>query len=948
MVKNKNVLRLACSVGVAWLPLYGAEILANEVGVSMTLEEIVVTGSRISRTGYDSPTPTNVINQKSIANSGFGNVGDIAVRSPSFGVGLGSGNANFNDDAGAAFVNLRGLGIDRTLVLVNGRRRVAGSTLTSAVDLSTIPSGMVERIEVVTGGASAVYGADAVTGVMNVILKDDFEGLEISGRGGFSTEGSGGENYSVNLFGGSQFADGRGSITFGGSYNKDEPLTATGRDFSDGILYLFANGANTGPNDGIPDSIHYPDFRLPGTHGAGTFVIAGDQYTVDPNLRLIQNDVIYPIGFIASGGDGYDPALYTRLRTEVETVSTMSTVNYDLTDKTKLFIEAQFSSVDVIDPRNPSSFDNNIVLDRANPFIPADVGTLMDANSLTQLSMQRTHNDHGLETNNLDKTTYTLLGGFEGELSDSWNWQAFYQYGQYTYNSQMENVRVNSRFLEAIDVISDPVTGSPICQSADARAAGCEPLNVIGSNVASQQALNYILHTRLRNSENTQKIVGLQIDGDLFDLPAGTLKVASGLEYRKESLSIRDDGLALAGDLFFTSGQGTPDTDSSFDVVEGFVEALLPIAKDKRFIEDLNIETAVRFSDYDTIGSTVAWKFGGDWSPTEGVRFRATRSKSVRAPNLSELFSPGVGTFALLVDPCDIANINDNANRATNCASAGIPAGFVDPTIAAADPISVGGNIDLDPETSQSWTAGVVITPEVIEDLSFSIDYWNIEITDAINTINAQTALDKCYDAQSLNNPFCSLINRRGDSGLSLIELSDINIGELTAAGVDVEVNYTMEAFGGTVDIAATGTYLIEHEEFVDKTDSTTLIIRDGEVSHPRVRLNLITSYSQGPWDIGLSTRFVGSSKADVQALPEDRDLNNASSKIYNDLVFGYELNENYQFSLGINNLFNVTPPRLFETHTGGGGAGLGQGEGGGGLYDNIGRYIFLGASAKF
>lgn len=909
---------------------------------SAMLDEVVVTGSRIARSGFQTPTPTTVIGDDAIEISGFNNIGDIALRTPSFGIGLGSANANFSDDAGASFVNLRGLGADRTLVLVNGRRRVSGSTLSSAVDLSTIPAGMVERIEVITGGASAVYGADAVTGVMNVILKDDFDGFEVSANGGFGTEGSGGETFAANMFGGAEFADDKGGINFGLSYSKEEPLFGPQRDFTKGLSFVFANGANTGPNDGIPDNIHYHNSRLPGTHGAGTFVIDGNQYTVDPNLRLVQNDQTYPVGFIASGGDGYDPALYTPLRTEAETVSAMTTVKYELSDNVDLFVEAQFSMIDVVDARNPSSFDNSMIIDRANPFIPADVAALMDVNGLTELNMQRGHNDHGLEINNLDKKNFSFVGGFDGQIIDEWNWSAFFQYGQYDYNSQMENTRINSRFSEAIDVISDPITGDPICSSASARANGCEPLNVIGADVATQEALDYILHTRLRDVQNSQKVIGLQFDGSPLELPAGPMQIAGGYEYRKETISIRDDGLALSGDLFFTVGVGTPDTDSSFDVNEVFIEILAPLVADKKLIDEMNLELAFRSSDYSTIGKTTAWKAGGDWSLIEGFRLRATRSKSVRAPNLNELFGAGSASFQSLIDPCHITNINDNANRAANCLADGAPVGYFDPSIAASDPIFTGGNVDLDPETSNSWTIGFVLTPAILNSVSVSVDYWDIEITDAINTVDPQSAFEKCYDSESLDNPFCSLIERGPDFAISRVNLSDINIGKLTAKGVDIQVDYRTEMFDGDFSLSALGTYLLEHEELGDVNDPATLIIRDGEVSHPAVRLNLTAAYKQGPWSIDLMTRYIGSAKADVQAGPEERDLNRAKAKIYNDLVIGYNFSENYRAHIGVNNLFDVTPPNLAETQFGG--SFLSEGA----LYDNIGRFITMGVSAKF
>lgn len=906
------------------------------------VEEMVVTGSRISRSGFEQPSPTTIISEEAIEGTGLNALGDVLLRTPSVGEGLGSANANFSDDAGATFLNLRGLGIDRTLTLVNGRRRVAGSNTSSAVDLSAIPSAMVERVEIITGGASAVYGADAVTGVVNIITKKDFEGLEVSGRGGVSQHG-GGDTQSFNLFGGTQFADERGSLTFGASYNKEKAIHAKQRDFAAQSKFLFLNELNTGPSDGIPDQIHYNGLLLPNTHPAGTFVIGGTRYTVDPGLRPTQNDQSFFGGLLGIGGDGFDNSLFQNLRTPLETFSVMTNLDYELTENVNFFMETSFSNNKATDNRQPS-FDNGFIIQRDNVFISDELGALMDANSLSQLSVQRTHYDHGFEINNIDRKTYNFVGGLEGTFNDDWEWQAFYQYGSYNYNSQLENVRINENFNFAADAIADPITGEPICRDAAARADGCVPFNMLGRDGASQEALDYILHTRIRDFKTTQRVAGIQLTGDVFELPAGPLRFATGGEYRKETLSLRDDGRALAGELFF-SAPGAQPVDAEFDVSEAYLELLAPVVADKPFMREVNIEGAVRFSDYSSIGNTTATKVGMDWSPIEDIRFRATRSRSVRAPNLNELFSPGVGGFLGLNDPCHITNINNNPTREANCRAIGIPVGWEDPTIGSAEPLITSGNPNLDPETSVSWTFGAVITPRFVENLTVSLDFWSIEIEGAINTIDAQTALDKCFDSASLDNPFCPMFNRDPATlGFTLTELSDINVGKLTAKGIDFQGRYDLDLAIGTLGFLLQGTYLLEHEELVDANDPTSLIVYDGQVTHPKLRMNLLTSYQRDAWTANLSTRVIGPAKGDIQATAESRDFNDADAKIYNDLTVSYAFPSDMSLTIGINNLFDVEPPPLSETYFG----GSFQGTAGGGLYDNIGRFFFVGGSVRF
>ncbi len=907
-----------------------------DVDKNLSIEEVTVTGSRISRTNFDTPTPVQSIDQAAIERSGFNSIGDILIRTPAVGVGLGPSNAQSNPDAGSVFVNLRGLGTDRTLTLINGRRRVSGSNLSSAVDLSTIPTSMIEKVEIITGGASAVYGADAVTGVVNIKLKEDFEGLELSTRTGLSQEGDT-ESYTLGLAGGTKFADDRGSISMGVTYIKDNPLMFRDRSYSRVNQSSWPNPANTGPNDGIPDNFTLSDWRIPATHPAGTFLINGDRYTVDPGLRLVQNDVSY--GFLAQGGDGFDGGRWNQLRVGTETVSGLVSMNYELLDNVNLFADVNFANTKTQSPAQPT-FDYGLSIARENPFIPDDLGALMDANGLTGLSVDRTHYDHNAVTDNFKRDTYTIVAGLDGEFDNGMNWEFFYQYG--TYNTiKRQKTRIINRFLDAIDVIADPETGDPICRSAEARAAGCVPLNILGQDAATDDALAYFQHVRLGDVRNTQSISGLSLTGDLFDLPAGSLSFAVGGEYRKETLSARDDGLAVTGLLDQVFSAGFQPIDAEFDVYEAYAEVLAPILVDKPFAKALNLEFAVRFSDYSTIGATTAWKVGGDWSPTENLRFRTTRSRSVRAPNLNELFNPGILLGAAYTDPCDAVRINDNANRLANCRALGIPEGWVDPSATFSELEYKGGNPALEEETSDSWTIGVIYTPSFIEGLSVSVDFWDITIDGAINALPGQQTVDKCVDSGSLDNAFCPLIDRGSDFAIDVVDTSEINIGELSAKGFDFQAAYNFDigALPGDFQLTLNGTYLVEHEELVDAQDPLSLLVNDGEFNNPDWRINLGLSYRQDAMLVNWSTRYIDRSVVDAQASPEFIDYPYVASRIYHDVTVNYAFDSGYDLSLGINNVFDREPPNNAYTYHGAFSASL---------YDSIGRYFFVGAKLRF
>jgi len=916
---------------------YAQDAATEAAAEEKDMEYIQVTGSRIARSGIEAATPVNVVNADDLAESGFSNVYDVLKSVPSIGVGLGGANSSPgglpNGQAGASFVNLRGLGTDRSLVLVDGRRRVSGSADSSAVDMTMIPAGLIEQVEIITGGASAVYGADAVSGVVNMIMKDDIDGLELSVSTGASTAGSGGERFSLDLAGGTDFDNNRGSLVFGLSYSKEYELKASQRDFSRTQLNLRPNPDNTGPDDGIFDRIHVEDLRFSALPYGGRFIVAGQEYTVDPDLRLLDFGTKFD-GLRSFGGtDGFQQVDVSRLRPEQEVLSMRTEVNYEINNNVSFFTTVEFGQTETLSSGQPD-FDFGLKLQRENPLLPQGVTDLMDANGLTEISVNRDHLSLGLRSPRFDRTSYNILAGFEGELSNEWKWDVAYQFGSYETNSKWKNFLIAEKFHEAIDVISDPTTGEAVCRSG---AAGCLPVKLLGTETPSQDALNYFQHTALRFHRNQQQLITATLSGEIMELPAGYLQFASGLEYRKESIETLDDGLARQGQL--RRFRGATPQDAELSAKEAFLELDVPLVVDQPFFYDLGLEAAIRVSNYDTIGTTTAWKLGFNWAFTEDVRLRVSSATSVRAPNLSELFSPGITSGAFLVDPCDDDQINlGTSSRAANCAALGIPTGWDDPNAAPAKEIITGGNENLSEEESESFTAGIVLTPSSIDGLSFSIDYWDIEITNAIGQFDFNTVLKKCVDSDSIDNVFCPLIVRDAQLSVDHINLGKINVGQLNAKGIDFEGHYDFDIADGNLAFSLNGSYLLDHEELVDSNDPTSLFINKGGVENPEFRTNLNVSYTTGALSVSLNNRYIGSVELDQNALTDESiDKNDVPSRLYNDLVVGYEFENELRVTATVSNLFDIDPPKRDIIFTGANGN-----------YDNVGRFISIRASYNF
>lgn len=918
---------------------------------------IVVTGSRLRRDGIDAPTPTVSVGEEIIEAKGITNVVDLLNELPQVATGLSNANTSFSfGNIGLNQADLRNLGVRRTLTLVNGRRR-AGTPDDSnflAFDLTAIPTALIKSVEVQTGGTSAVYGADAVAGVINLILKDDFKGVEayanygIAGRGDYTTRSYGatfGTNYE------------RGNAVFHISRSENGDLQRKDRGLDDRYGFV-SNPANTGPNDGIPARIPVRDLRfayfgiptittfLPyGPGGSYTDVIFDSGLN---NFRPIQAGARGVIDGSFSLGEGGDQGNDT-LVAPTERTSMYAKANYELTDNIKVFAEGIFADITARDRIGPvfDVFSTFISVD--NPYMPDSVRQTLVANGLDGFSYARQHDEFGMRGTDINRKYYSVAGGLEGTIGNTFNWSAVYEFGKSQTINRNLNDRIDGRWFEASDAIRLG-TGEIVCRSVEARARGCSPVNPFGVGTISQQAVDYISADHTTTTDTSQTLVQGLVSGELFQLPAGAVKFSAGAEYRKDSIDFRPSYVWEQALGFFAS-QFSPVKESN-EVKEAFVEVLVPILKDRPFFDTLEVEGAYRISDYQRAGSVNSWKVAGQWAPVEDIRFRVTRAKAVRAPSLGELFDPGSRGAAGLSDPCDpILLDSGTSSRRANCAALGLDPNTYNPdTRRVTTLVFTTGNPDLDVENADTFTAGVVVRPRFIPGLAFSADYYKIKLDGAINRIGAQQTLNNCVDLPSLNNQFCDFVDRRADGNIQEVRDSYVNVGGFEVEGVDFEVSYATQlsdVFGGDGDLGSLrimglASYLKDNV-FIDTdlvSGEETPFDNAGESDNPKFRFTGTATYSNGPFQLNWSSRFIGKTVTNNDLVNPQEDVGdfyNIPSVWYHDLSFAFDVDDRFRFNGGVRNLFDTAPRDHPFT------------ERGSSAYDNLlGRFFFVGATVKF
>ncbi|WP_028110310.1 TonB-dependent receptor domain-containing protein [Ferrimonas futtsuensis] len=946
--------------------LASATLISNvayaEEGSENEVERIQVTGSRIARPEFTQPAPIVSIGSEEIAKFGNVDLGSILAELPSVGAtDTLVGNNNSNASAGISSADLRRLGANRTLVLVNGKRHVAGAPGSAQVDLTTIPSALIERVEIVTGGASAIYGSDAVSGVVNVILKENFEGFEFDVAYGDSTEGVGTKDHKISLLGGADLSDGRGNVTFFANYDRTKEVMSKDLRQLDGWGTI-KNPNDTGEDDGIPDRLRVPRVYSEMINATGVinpFGGAAGRWTFDdagnPMLQTERDQSnSFAFGNFPNGCDTcFDPESYENYIPGVERITVGSTFNYDLTDNLQFYSDFKYVSSDIKQQYQPSFRFGNISINvEDNAFMDETLRkTLLDAGQTT-VSMAKFFDELGNRSADNQRDLFRFVSGVKGDFTLSetdFNYEVFYVWGETRNERKTLNDLIPDNFVAAVDSVIDPATGEAVCRSqlASAQPDGyedpasvngdqCVAYNPFGLGQASEAARDFVSADVTRNDKITQQVMGATLATDsseLFELPGGPVDVVVGWEYREETSASTTDEFTKAG---LVGSAATPDSYGEYDVTEYFIEVNLPLIQGMTGIEELSVDGAFRGADYSHAGNADAWKFGVFYAPFDGLSFRGTLGEAVRAPNIGEAFDPQSPGFARVSDPCDSDNISDDPDRLANCTALGMPAGFEANDNVSVDTLS-GGNPDLKSETSKSKTVGVVWSPDYVENLSITLDYYDIEIEDAIVYVQPQNVVDNCVDATGGPDAgYCSQVDRDPNTfDITLVRSGYLNAAAYNTRGFEFQASYSMEVGPGELDLSLVGNKLLELEkfEFQDRPDEVNN--EKGEVGDPELQFRFTANYEWDDLTVNWSTRFVDRSVTyDVSpngGSPEDLDPSHVPTMITHDLGGSYHVNEFVSVRGGIRNLFDKLPPG-YTTNP---------------IYDLVGRRFYLGVNVR-
>jgi outer membrane receptor protein involved in Fe transport len=773
---------------------------------------IVVTGSRIGRPDLSASTPVQVLSTETIQRTGAANIQDVLAELPAVGQNISRTSTNFSTTGnGVASVNLRNLGSSRTLVLVNGRRFVAGIPGTSVVDLNTIPTDLIRQVEVVTGGASAVYGSEAIAGVVNFILDDEFEGVRLHGQNTLSDEGDT-PRYLLSGVAGSSFADGRGHVVVSGSFDDDRGLRSRNRSFS------------------ATDIPNRSSFNAQGLFSVdGLFAPGANTFTFNPSNQLKN--------YQSANIDGYNRNADRYLSVPVRRYLGSAMAHFEVSEAFVPYLEGQYART-----KSSNGLEAQAVADTdlaladgtpfagipiTNPFIPDAVRARMTSVGATTLAFRRRSNDIFDRSNRNERETWRVVGGARGELGANLRYDAYYTHGETTDRTSSGTV-FGPNYANALNAVAGP--NGPVCSiNADGIAGNddpaCAPINIFGFGTVSSAAAAYVTRNGQLSTYRAkvkQDVAAVTLSGDAFRLPGGPLGFAIGGEYRRES---SNEDFDEATNLGQTLGNQLSDTRGKFDVGEVYAEVAAPILADRPFFHALNVEGAVRYANYSTVGSVWSWKVGGDWAPVRDIRFRGVYSEATRAPNISELYSAQSQTFPSVIDPCDqregegdgapisLGNLPAACAAIPAIANAAAAGGFVYSTaqIQNIDGF-LGGNPALREEVAKTLTLGAVATPSFLPGFSLTVDYYRIKVENAIGIIGQQTSLDECYTGSGAAI-FCDNVSRNAAGFVTSVDALNLNTGKFLVSGIDTAVRYGRDVLGGRFDIDARWTHLLDQEQ---------------------------------------------------------------------------------------------------------------------------------------
>ncbi|HEV2532306.1 TonB-dependent receptor domain-containing protein [Phenylobacterium sp.] len=977
-----------------------AQKAAAPAATAVGVEEVVVTGSRIPRPDLTAVQPVSVVDSQYMQEKGYTNVASAIDLLPVTGGSITPAGAQGSFGTGRNFVNLFNLGSQRTLTLVNGHRFVSsqaaslfsGSSPGNQVDLNELPTAFLDRVEAVPATGAAVYGSDAIAGVINIIYKDRFTGFMVDGQTGISSRSDYRTSH-ITAAAGHDFLDGRLNLAADFEYDKTGTLVSTDRPETAAQFAFARNLADTGPADGIPATILISNRRVPELTQGGLAYVS-NSITVSPSPgRLITipdpanpanripaqfapDGTLVPYNpgqffqaSIASGGDGLNLAPLTSLETPVTRKLGNFMARLELTPNIRFHANLYYADVNATAPANQPIFQSglfggtsgNLSMSINNPFLTAQAR----ANIVSSLALFPTVNQTtfflarastdivGLSTVVSNTKAYDAVATLEGDfhaLDRDFTWNISATHGQT--KAYFISPGVNqANFALAVDAVTNPANGQIVCRSTLTNPTnGCQPLNLFGLGAPSAAALQYIKVAFRSDDKDAQTDFEANLTGTIWKLPAGDWGFNVGYEHREEKATFLPDASSQAG-----IGRSVPIAPAagSYDTNEYYVESLVPIlGAGFNFLgaRKLEFEGAYRKVDNSLAGKNEAWSYGARYSPIDDLTFRASRSRTFRAPAITELFLPASSAFATATDPCDAANLHAGPNPATRAANCqadftklGAPlAGFKSNIQVATAPVTTSGNPGLKNELGNSWTYGLVIEPHWVPGLALAIDYVHIDLTKAIVNFNSTSILSTCYDSPTHPADVCGRFVRDNTGQITTVQQGFVNAGFTNFAGETYELTYNRDVnrfpFVGTDrDLGTFGVaWNVFHTKRLKTSVSGTgfdLNDSEGTIGNARWKYLLNFRYSYGPFQTTWTTHYIQHSLFSRTLTIENQSILSVGDYYTHDLTVQYKLPRNITVRAGVNNLTDKQPP--FPT------VGIGT-------YDQVGRYYFVGLNLRY
>lgn len=964
MIKEKNMSR------AVRLALVIAGLGASHVAFAQDKVNVVeVTGTRITSPGITSNSPISSITAEEIRTTQPIAVEEFFKNLPAATPAIGSGTNN--GTGGGATIDLRGLGPNRSLVLVNGRR-IVPFNLNGTVDTNSIPLALINRVDLVTGGASVVYGADAVAGVANFTLKRNFTGVEVNSTYGATTDERDTKRRRTDITVGSALADGRGNVVLSIGKTKSDPLTQAERDFS----VINMNSVNGQPTGSATTS---PAAFSTGIGPGGTTALSG-AWQINPATGRLEQ----PVGLFNTNPQNY-------YSTGLDRTQVTALGNYRVNDHAEVYTEVFYTASDVASALAGSgTFGNTFNVPIGNPYIPQAAREQICARrgipaancvagngTIVPLLVNRRFTEMGPRYNTFENDTLQYTIGLKGELGYDWNYDAYWSRGTAKQNQTRVNWGSLSRVGQALNALSTTACVNP--------ANGCVPLNVFGADGSiTPEQIAFINQTSTLSQRVEQDVGQVSVSGSLGETVRSPfaddpISVSLLAERRKVTAGTQSDAASQIQGEVLGTGAPTPDRTGSFTLQEYAIEMFVPLVKAKPFIHSLNAELGYRETSFKTASSRTnygSWKAGGEWAPVRSFRVRGMVQQATRAPNVNELFAPQVTQLSnLATDPCQGANINQaQANTpgtlSNLCRLTGVPLSEIGslpaPSSGQINNLA-GGNPALGPESAKTKTLGFVFEP--LPRLAVSVDYYNIQIEDAVSSPSTTDILDNCYGAGNPGltlNDACASIGRNTINGTFNgneargVFTPQSNLGTQKTAGYDLNVAYRMpfsqiglDSSYGSLDLGLGANFVTDYKfkatpNSVERDCLGYYSIACSNIVNAPVyerKFNQRTTWNVGNFSVGYNWRYTSS----VIEEPGGTDFFPAYSRIkaynYVDLNANWRYNENVRFTLSVNNVGDKKPPLI-----GGSIAGTTQNAGNTlpQAYDVIGRYVTLGAQIKF